>query len=324
VAIVLALAVGLFVVLRSGGESSDSTGGGSSTPPPPKPRRLHPVAEVAKHELPAPVSGEAAVGAPGRVLVVSGLDSSDVSTARASVLHVASGRFTPFPPLPEARHDAAIATLGGKVLIFGGGSLGELDSVESLSPGSSWEPVGRLPTTRSDLSAVNVGGQVYLLGGYDGNLPLAPVLRTGDGRSFSAVANLPIPFRYAAVVAIGKTIYTFGGVLASGADTDAIQAIDTRSGRARVIGHLDRPLSHASAVALGGRAYVLGGRSQEVPTDEILAFDPSTERLRPAGHLPFPVTNAAAAGVGDIGYLIGGLDTEGSSLSSVIEVRLGA
>jgi N-acetylneuraminic acid mutarotase len=148
------------------------------------------------------------------------------------------------------------------------------------------------------------------------------VLQTSDGRSFTSVGKLPVPFRYAAVAAIGRTIYTFGGVLANGLDTGAIQAIDTRDGRARIIGHLQRPLSHASAVALGGRVYVLGGRSGETPTGEILSFDPSTEELRSAGHLPFPVTNAAAAEVGGVGYLIGGLDAEGGSLASVIEVRL--
>jgi Kelch motif len=272
--------------------------------------------------LPAAISGEAALGLPGRVLVIGGLDDSDVSTSEVLELRTATGRFTHLGSLSEPRHDTAAAALGGKALVFGGGSLTELDSVESLGGGSS-QAIGRLPTTRSDLSAVTVAGRAYVLGGYDGRLPLAPVLQTTDGRHFNVVGRLPVPFRYAAVAAIGRTIYTFGGELASGLDSDAIQAIDTRSGRARVIGHLQRPLSHASAMVLGGRIYVLGGRSREDPTDEILSFDPSTERLRFAGHLPFPVTNAAATSVGDIGYLIGGLDAEGGSLASVIEVRLG-
>ncbi len=273
--------------------------------------------------LPAALSGEAVLGLPGRILVLGGLDGNDVSTSEVLELRTATGRLTHLGSLSEPRHDTAAAALGGKVLIFGGGSLSELDSVESFSSESS-RAIGRLPTTRSDLSAITVAGRIYVLGGYDGRLPLGPVLQTSDGRHFTAVGNLPVPFRYAAVAAIGRTIYTFGGELASGLDSDAIQAIDTRSGQARVIGRLHRPLSHASAVALGGRIYVLGGRSRESPTDEILSFDPSTKRLRSTGHLPFPVTNAAATDVGDIGYLIGGLDAEGGSLTSVIEVRLEA
>jgi N-acetylneuraminic acid mutarotase len=271
--------------------------------------------------LPAALSGEAVLGLPKSILVIGGLDSSDVSTSEVLELRTVTSRFTHLSPLSEPRHDTAAAALGGKLLVFGGGSLTELDSVESLSAGSS-EVIGRLPTTRSDLSAVTVAGRVYVLGGYDGQAPLGPVLQTIDGRRFTVVGELPVPFRYAAVAAIGGTIYTFGGELASGLDSDAIQAIDTGSGRARVIAHLHRSLSHASAVALHGRIYVLGGSSRESPTDEILSFNPSTKRLRSAGHLPFAVTHAAATGIDGVGYLIGGLDAEGGSLASVIEVRL--
>jgi N-acetylneuraminic acid mutarotase len=271
--------------------------------------------------LPSALSGEAVLGLPRRILVIGGLDSSDVSTSEVLELPTATGKFRRRGSLAEPRHDTAAAALDGRFLVFGGGSLSELDSVESLSGGSS-AVIGHLPTTRSDLSAVTVAGRIYVLGGYDGQRPLGPVLQTIDGRRFTAVGELPVPFRYAAVAASGRTIYTFGGELANGLDSDAIQAIDTSSGRARVIGHLHRPLSHASAVVLGGRIYVLGGSSRENPTDEILSFDPSTGKLHSAGHLPFPVTNAAATAVGDIGYLIGGLDAEGSSLASVVEVRL--
>jgi Kelch motif len=320
IAVLLALVVGLFVAFRSGGGSSspEAPNGASSQ----EHRRYRPVARLARHGLPAPLSGESVLGLPGRVLVLGGLDTSDVSTSEALELSTATGKFSDLAPLSEPRHDTAAAAIGGKTMVFGGGSLTELDSVESFSPRGSPEVVGQLPTTRSDLSAVTVAGRAYVLGGYDGNLPLAPVLRTSDGRSFTSIGDLPVPFRYAAVATIGRMIYTFGGELANGLDSDAIQAIDTRGGRARVIGHLDRPLSHASAVVLGGRIYVLGGRSRENPTDEILSFDPSTEEIRLAGHLPFPVTNAAAGGVGAVGYLIGGLDAEGGSLASVIEVRL--
>jgi len=320
IAILLALIAGLFVIFRSGGSSSPTA---RNVPPRREHRQLRPVARLASHGLPAALSGEAVLGLPGRILVIGGLDSSDVSTSDVLELRTATGRFTHLGSLSEPRHDTAAAALAGKFLVFGGGSLTELDSVESLS-GGSLQVIGRLPTARSDLSAIAVAGRVYVLGGYDGTHLLGSVLQTIDGRRFTPVGRLTVPFRYAAVAAIGRTIYTFGGELASGLDSDAIQAIDTRSGRTRVIGHLHRPLSHASAVVLGGRIYVLGGSSAENTTDEILSFDPSTERLHSAGYLPFPVTNAAAAGVGQIGYLIGGLDAEGGSLASVIEIRLEA
>ena len=120
--------------------------------------------------------------------------------------------------------------------------------------------VGALPTTRSDLSAVTVGERDYVLGGFDGTTTVPTVLSTSNGTTFHEFARMPVPVRYAAVASQGHVIYAFGGELADGSDTDAIQSIDTVTGRARVIGHVPHAFSHSSAVALGGRILILGGR----------------------------------------------------------------
>lgn len=285
-----------------------------------RPPRL--VTRLVSARLPAAVSGETALTQGEGVLVIGGLDASDVSTAAVTELRPAGAKLVPAGSLSQPRHDTAAAVLAGNVLVFGGGSVAELDSIESLRRGGAGQVIGRLPSTRSDLSAVTIGARAYVLGGYGGQSPLAAVLQTADGLSFATVASLPVPFRYAAVVAVGQTIYTFGGELASGSDTDAIQAIETGTGRARVVGRLSHPLSHASAVLLGGRIYLLGGTVRERATSAIVSFDPSTSTVRPAGRLPFAVTNAAADQVGGIGYLIGGLNAAGASLDTVVEIRL--
>jgi N-acetylneuraminic acid mutarotase len=214
--------------------------------------------------------------------------------------------------------------LSRRTLVFGGGSTSELDTTEALSERNEAERVGALPSARSDLSAVVVGGTAYVLGGYDGNEPIAAVLRTTDGSRFTTVCRLPVPFRYAATAVLGTKIFTFGGELASGADTDAIQEIDTRARIAVVIGHLPRPVSHAAAVALSGKVYVLGGRSSGVALRNIVEFDPSTRAVRRAGRLPIAVTNAAAIETGSAGYLIGGIGSTEQTLDTVIAMRLGA
>ncbi len=257
----------------------------------------------------------------GGVLVLGGLNSSDESIGDVLELSSSTSGFATVGSLSEPRHDTAAASLHGTVLVFGGGSFTELDSVELLRSGQPGRLLGHLPSTRSDLSVVAIGGSAYVLGGYDGQAPTGTILRTPDGRRFAAVGALPVPFRYAAVAAVGKTIYAFGGELASGADSDAIQAYDTRTTHSRFIGRLPRPLSHASAVAVGGWIYILGGRTASRPTGRILSFNPSTGVVHPAGHLPMPVTNAAAATVGSIAYLVGGLNAQGESLASVIEVQ---
>ena len=207
------------------------------------------------------------------------------------------------------------------VRVIGGGSAASTDAVQTLGRSGGGSLVGHLPTPRSDLVAAAVGGRVYAMGGYDGTRLSPTVLASRDGRSFSVAARLKVPVRYPAVAAAGGTIYLFGGETSSGQATDAIQAIDASTGRARVLGRLPSPLAHASAVTLGGKPYVLGGTARGTPSDRILTFDPASRRTTPAGRLPEPVTNAAAASIGGRGYLIGGLGPGGAPLRSVVAIE---
>jgi outer membrane protein assembly factor BamB len=279
--------------------------------------------------LPAPISGESAVAVPGGVVIIGGLDSSENSASGVFRMDRTTGKLAPVGSLETPLHDAAAATLGDRVLVFGGGAATSSDAVEALpapggaaSSGATATVVGHLPTPRSDLSAVTIGGDAYLLGGYDGHTPTASVLRTTDGSSFSEVGSLPVPARYIATTALAGRIYAFGGESADGAATDAIREIDPESGEARVVARLPEAVSHAAAVTLGGRVYVLGGEAGGAPVDSIWAFDPATGRTTPAGRLPIAVSNAAVATSGTTAYLIGGKGAGGASLRNVIAMRL--
>jgi hypothetical protein len=324
--LVAAIVAVVIVVANLGGGSSSGTGSpasktstGRPAPWPAPPKRL--VARLAPRRLPAALSGEAAVDRGDSVLAIGGLDSGLVSTA--GVTEIASGgrRIVSAGSLAAPLHDAAAASVAGRTLVFGGGAATTIDAVEELAPGGTARAIGHLPTARSDLSAVTIGPRAYVLGGYDGTSPVASVLATSDGRRFTEIARLPTPVRYAAVAALGRRIYAFGGELADGTDSNAIQAVDVHSHRARLIGRLPTPLSHASAVVLGGRIFVLGGRVAGAASDRILSFDPGRARLEPAGRLPAAVTNAAAASAGGTGYLIGGLRASGAARDSIVTVR---
>lgn len=325
---VLLLAVAGVVVLvtrSQGGPSGGEQGGmptttDSNSAKSASPARL--VARKSPQHLPAPISGEVAVASRGGVLSIGGLDASTVSTSGVVELRPPDGKAQAAGSLAEPLHDAAAAAIAGKTLVFGGGSASTIDSVESLARRGTSSIVGHLPVPRSDLSAATVGGRAYVLGGYYGTAPVGDVLQTGNGRSFKRIASLPTPVRYAAVVPQGHVIYAFGGEIASGQDSDVIQALDVSRQSARVIGHLPQATSHASAVALGGRIYVLGGRSGGTATDRILAFDPASKRISVEGRLPYPVMNAAAATVGGVGFLVGGLGKTGNTLDALAKISL--
>jgi hypothetical protein len=223
--------------------------------------------------------------------------------------------------LAQPLHDAAAATLGGHTIVFGGGASTTVDTVQELVPGGAAHQIGRLPSTVSDLAAVGVGGAAYVLGGYDGQTPIASVLRTTDGRSFTNAGSIATGVRYAAVAALGQRIYAFGGELGTGADTSVIQEYDTATGHAQVVGHLPQAVSHAAAVVLDGSIYVLGGRRNGSASAQILRFDPTSHAAVPAGRLPSPVFDAAAGTVSGVGYLAGGIGAQGTSVDGILTVR---
>jgi DNA-binding beta-propeller fold protein YncE len=278
------------------------------------------VSSLARWRLPAPLSRAVALPDGGGVLLLGGLRRSQVTSDQILHLDLARGAATPAGRLAAPVHDAAAALLGGTAYVFGGGARQTTADVQAVAPGRPALLAGRLPAPRSDLAAVTVSGRVYLAGGYDGRAPSRAVLETADGTHFRTVARLPRGVRYPALAADGQVVYVLGGESAAGVESRAIQAIDLRSGTARVVGQLRRGLAHAAAVRLGGRIYLAGGRSGGHATDAVWRFDPATARVTPAGRLPGPVSDAAAVVAGGSAWLLGGED--GGQLATVTVLRL--
>ena len=277
---------------------------------------------AARWRLPAPLSRAVALpDGGGGALLLGGLERSQASSDRILHLDLARGTATPAGRLAAPVHDAAGALLGGTAYVFGGGERQTVADVQAVVPGRRALLAGRLPAPRSDLAAATVAGRAYLVGGYDGRAPSRSVLETADGRHFRTVAQLPRGVRYPALAGDGEVVYVFGGELAAGTESRAIQAIDLRTGTVRVVGKLPQGLAHAAAVRLGGRIYLAGGRSGGRATDAVWRFDPAGGRVNPVGRLPGPVSDAAAVVAGGSAWLLGG-EGDGSQLASAFLLRL--
>lgn len=303
--------------------------------------------------LPAPISREVLLPVGGRLLVVGGLRGS--ASERGIVALGASGRQQSIGSLPAAVHDAAGSLVGGQGMVFGGGSPVTVAGVESFAapaapghlgpfPGARASSSGQLPQPRSDATAATIGATTYIVGGYDGSTADPSVLATTDGRTFRAVASLPVPVRYPAAAALDGKVYVFGGEAASGPQSghpvDDIQVIDPRAGSASVLGHLPEPLQGAAAVTLHGHIYLAGGDTSSAQTSRpgvgttqlssavsprhsglvtvgtIWAFDPVHRRMLVAGRLQVPVSHAGVAVLGSRAWLVGG-ETGGTQLTAV-------
>ncbi|MDQ6641688.1 MAG: hypothetical protein M3Y66_04245 [Actinomycetota bacterium] len=288
--------------------SSPSASSKASASPsaPPKPTRAR--ATTQTWRLPFPVARQVVLPdqrRPGQVVVAGGLLPGDQTTGRSFRLDLSTGHVMDLPPLGVPVHDAAGGTYAGNPAVFGGGNATEQSVVQALV-GNRWRSVDRMPTTRSDLVVADTTAGTLVIGGYDGvNVPRKILRQRGSG-SLQSWGTLSAGVRYAAAVPLGGAVYVFGGEV-NQRELDAVQRIDLRTGRTRVVGHLPRPLGHAQAVAVGGRILLMGGRTDaSTQTAQMWWFDAGTAHVTRAGRLPVPISDAAAVAQGGSVWLLGG------------------
>jgi hypothetical protein len=280
----------------------------------------HLVVSLATWQLPTPLSRSVALPVDGNIDVLGGLTGTgSTTTAAITQLDPVSGAAQSEGSLPAPVHDAAGAVIGSRSFVFGGGASTLSADSQSYSPdvGQGTPAVsvaGQLPAPRADLaSATGPDGTVYLAGGYDGTNFSPSVLATRDGTTFKSVGQLVVPVRYPAAAVVGGVLLVIGGESgstssSSATSTDAIQAVDLKTGQVSVAGHLPVPLSHASAATLDGSAYVFGGRSNGDVVDTVykLSAGPAGFAAASVGTLPLPASDMAVATLGQTAYLLGG------------------
>lgn len=281
-------------------------------------RTLTVTSALAPFKLPSAVSRPIVFPVGGGLLVIGGLTVADRTTPAILRVDLGSGSVQPAGRLPAPVHDAGGAVVGGRDLVFGGGSTAVTSAVQDVTPGSSPHLVSHLPQPRADLVAVSDGHTGYVLGGFDGAQGSTSILRTLDGRTFTVVGTLPVSVRYPAVAVSGGSVWLFGGEHA-GKQVSDVQRIDLVTGHGSVAGQLPRPLAHAGAFTLGGAIFLAGGRSGDTETDTVMRFDPSTVKFTSAGHLPAARSDFGVAVDAGVAYLVGGESP--TPVDTIIEVR---
>ena len=248
------------------------------------------------------------------LVILGGLTAADTSASGVFRLDLANGALGQDGTLPAAVHDAAGAVVGSDYMVFGGGSVSTVSSVEAVpSSGGNGTVVGTLPQPRSDCSAVSVNGSVVIAGGYDGSAADTAVLETTDGTSFRQISTLKVAVRYPALAAVGNSVYVFGGLEVGGQNSGhlsaAIQKIDLSTGTTSLVGSLPQPLDGAMAFVLGGNVFLAGGdggsASNPVSNSLVWHYRPG-QGLTQVATLPLAVSNAGIAISGNTAWIVGG------------------
>jgi YVTN family beta-propeller protein len=209
--------------------------------------------------------------------------------------------------LSEPLQDAAIATVGGKLVVLGGLNAADTSTADVRTvAGRRVRTIGRLPGAFHDGAAVGIGSSIYELGGGDGVRQLDQILKVDPVTGTAVrVGSLPAPSSDHSAALLGGTAYVVGGYTG----TRWLNTIVAwRPGaRARVVGHLPTPLRYAAVAAADGRIVVAGGSLPAgTASRTIYGFDPTSGAVRRLGALPAATTHAAAAAIGDTVLVIGG------------------
>jgi hypothetical protein len=269
-------------------------------------------------KLPAARAGTAVATIDGRVIVAGGLSDADVSTDTVFELRP-DGRVGSLARLPGAIHDAAAATLGTRVLNFGGGVSEGSDHIVQVLPGSPHR-VGTLPQPLSDLVAAAIGGTAYVAGGWNGTATNRTIYAvTSTGRVHRAGA-LPLGVRYPAAGALDGRLILAGGEMTSGSPTRDAFSFDPRTGAIARLPRLPEPTDHAAGVTWNGRFYSIGGLRRGNLTAAIVSWAPGERRWRTAGTLPVALSDASAVPFGRGVAVLGGR-TAGGRAPTIVLLR---
>ncbi len=277
--------------------------------------------EVQIAELSHPVEDVSSGPVTGGVLALAGIDASG-STNRAFI--VSGSAIHNVTAFPVRQHDAAAASIGGALYVFGGGDgTNQLDAIWRVDANGNATRVSTLPAASSDSAATTVGDTAYVVGGYDGQKWLDTVVAYRPGSAPRVVAHLPQPLRYAAVASDGTAVYVFGGSTQSADASSDVLRVDVTTGRVTRVAQLPSPISHAAAANLDGHMILAGGHgtSSSALSSSILALDTKTNTLRAVGQLSVARSDLSLATDGSRVIAIGGRAASGrTGIVGAIEV----
>ncbi len=315
--IVLVLAVVLLLVRQAlfpAGRPAAGASGKSTAPP-----SAAKIQVSVQSPLSQAVSGDAATVLGQTIWVAGGLTAQGLSSNSLVPYQIGTGPGNSVA-LPERVHDAAAASLGGQIFLFGGGRFTSSARAMAFTPPGQFTTLLNLPTPLSDLWAGVLGGQLVLGGGHNTGAPNSTIWSYHRvTNSYQVIGALPVATRYAATAVLSQHLYVIGGETARGASPDIISV--GASGSTKVVAELPVSVWKAAAGVLQGQIYIFGGKVSGALTSTIYRFDPATGQVTAVGHLPAPWAYGAAVSTVSGIYLLGG-EGSGGTLATVYRVTL--
>ncbi len=206
-------------------------------------------------------------------------------------------------PLPSARQECAVVTLGDRIYVIGGfsASIAVVADVDAYDPATqTFSARAPLPRPLHHVNAVAVDGHIWVIGGL-------------SGLSFTAVGSI---YRYdpvadaweergtmpagqergsAFVAAKSGLVYLAGGLRGGAAVTDCA-TFAPAVGAWKGCAPLATPRDHGVGVILGDSFVIVGGRDTGITTHSrsVDAYDDASDSW--SAHAPMPTSRGGLSG----------------------------
>lgn len=229
--------------------------------------------------LTGPLHDAAGAALGGRDLVLGG--GEYVSVAGVQAVRSSLGRATLIGSLPQPRSDAAAVVIHHTAYVIGGYDGTSLDTaVLATTDGTGFARVATLAVPVRYPAVAAQDGRIYVFGGQTSSgAPTAVIQMINPATHVGErVGRLPEAVTGATALVVAGVLFVLGGstTVAGGTPPNpSIWAFDPATGSVRLAGRLQLPVAHASAVALAGRGWIVGGEGATGPVARVQELFPT-------------------------------------------------
>jgi len=244
------------------------------------------------------------------------------------------------PDLLEGRTGANCLSMGGKVLVSGGGTSAEgatvsmqcrdlISDMPADGPFTAWHAWTALQDAsarRRKACAFEAGGSLYVVGGFDASTSPLDSMERYDPVTDTWTSMPPMPTARGGmgVAVLENEVFLFGGEISGGAKTGVVEVYDTLLSTWTTAGFapLSTPRSHFGFTSIQGRIYAFGGEGNGGAfLDAGERYDPRMNAWQSVGSLPHGVKGCLCLVENGHAKLFGG-EIEHPTASSVMTNRI--
>jgi DNA-binding CsgD family transcriptional regulator/N-acetylneuraminic acid mutarotase len=212
-------------------------------------------------------------------------------------------------PMPEARANMAVASVGLDLYQIGGETADGVDGMVHVfdSLERAWQPVAEKPTPVADVSAAELYGEIYVAGGRlpDGHPTAAVEAYSPTQDAWRPVAPLPHPVSGGLTLSDGAFLYLLGGHDGQ-VYLDTAYVFNPAEDSWRPLSPMPEPGAFRSGGVLTGKLIVVGGANESGDLASCYLFDPAEESWSECPEMLLPRKGAGAAVLLNKLYVIGG------------------